>query len=135
MLEMILKQNELNQLFKHLPKEGVILIKGDLASGKTTLVKEFVNYLGIRDLVDSPTFSIMQKYFNDQYVVYHYDIYQKGFKSLLDNTLIENFFENALHLVEWGDENLKNCLERFGKKSIFIEIELFKDKRKYKIYE
>ncbi|MBK1992071.1 tRNA (adenosine(37)-N6)-threonylcarbamoyltransferase complex ATPase subunit type 1 TsaE [Campylobacter sp. 2018MI35] len=135
MLEIILKQNELNKLFEYLPKEGVILLKGDLASGKTTLVKEYVKYLGVKDLVDSPTFSIMQKYFNNQYTIYHYDIYQKGFKSLLDNALIENFFENALHLVEWGDENLKKCLDRFGKKSLFVEIEPFEDKRKYKIYE
>ena len=49
--------------------------------------------------------------------------------------LFENFFEKGLHLVEWGDENLRKALMKFGIFSTQIKISLKDDKRKYEIYE
>ncbi len=135
MKEFALAQNELELLFKELPNSGIILLCGDLASGKTTLVKEFCKFLGFNDEVSSPTFSLMQKYTQDVKVLYHYDLYRVGFKGILENGLFENFFEEALHLVEWGDENLREALEKMGLKSVRVELEFLENKRKYRIYE
>ncbi|EAL5465926.1 tRNA (adenosine(37)-N6)-threonylcarbamoyltransferase complex ATPase subunit type 1 TsaE, partial [Campylobacter coli] len=66
---------------------------------------------------------------------YHYDIYQEGLEGLLKNGLFENFFEEGLHLVEWGDENLKKALLKLGIPSLEIKISVEDDKRKYVIYE
>ena len=66
-----LLENELNELVRVLPKSGVVLLSGDLASGKTTLVKAIIKAHDIDESVTSPTFSLMQIYGKD---IYHYDI-------------------------------------------------------------
>ena len=135
MKEFILAQNELKELFKELPNQGIILLRGDLASGKTTLVREFSKYLGFKEDVSSPTFALMQKYNYKNKILYHYDFYQATFERILENGLFENFYEEALHLVEWGDDFLKKALEKMGLECLNIRIEFLKDKRKYVIYE
>ncbi len=119
-----------------MPDCGIIFLKGDLASGKTSLVQAFAKFKGIKESVNSPTFSIMQSYEGqNNFKLFHYDIYQNGFKVLLENGLFENFLENGLHLVEWGDEELKRCLNAFDIEVLSIEISLLKDenKRKYEL--
>lgn len=135
MKEFLLSQDELQEIFVFLPAEGIVFLEGDLASGKTAFVQEWLKSLGFKQEVCSPTFSIMQKYSFLSYEIYHYDIYQEGKEGLLRNGLFENFFEKGLHLVEWGNQDLKLSLERYGLKVTTIKIEIYQDKRKYKIYE
>ncbi|QOW64279.1 tRNA (adenosine(37)-N6)-threonylcarbamoyltransferase complex ATPase subunit type 1 TsaE [Campylobacter hepaticus] len=135
MREFILAKDELKLMLENLPKEGVVLLEGDLASGKTSLVQAWVKFLGLDEKIDSPTFSIMQKYKSQNICIYHYDIYQQGLEGLLVNGLFENFFEEGLHLVEWGDEKLKRALLKLGIVSVQIKISIEKNKRKYEIYE
>lgn len=135
MKEFILAKDEIKTMLQIMPKEGVVLLQGDLASGKTSLVQAWVKFLGLDARVDSPTFSTMQKYENHDICIYHYDIYQEGLEGLLANGLFENFFEKGLHLVEWGGENLKKTLMKFGISTIQIKISIKDDKRKYEIYE
>ena len=56
-------------------QNGVVILKGDLAAGKTTLVKAVVKAMGIDDEVTSPTFSLQQCYGDS---IYHYDLYNHG---------------------------------------------------------
>ncbi|EIJ6627649.1 tRNA (adenosine(37)-N6)-threonylcarbamoyltransferase complex ATPase subunit type 1 TsaE [Campylobacter upsaliensis] len=135
MREWILKQDELNELLKHLPNSGVVLLRGDLASGKTSLVQALLKKIGFDENANSPTFSLMQIYEKDAKKIYHYDIYQVGLNGILQNGLFENFFEEGLHLVEWGDENLEKALKKMGIKPYIIEIFPLNQKRKYVIYE
>ncbi|MCR6573150.1 tRNA (adenosine(37)-N6)-threonylcarbamoyltransferase complex ATPase subunit type 1 TsaE [Campylobacter insulaenigrae] len=135
MKELVLKQDELETLFRTMPKNGVVILKGELASGKTTLVQNFAKFLNISQKLNSPTFSIMQSYPFEDGVLYHYDIYQEGFDGLVKNGLIENFFEDGLHLVEWGDEKLKKYLDKYQIFNIILEIIPYENKRKYIIYE
>ncbi|ABK83266.1 tRNA (adenosine(37)-N6)-threonylcarbamoyltransferase complex ATPase subunit type 1 TsaE [Campylobacter fetus] len=121
--------DELDLIVKELPKSGVIVLQGDLASGKTTLVKSIVKSAGINENVSSPTFSVMQNYGN----IYHYDIYQNGFESIKKNGLFENFFEDGLHIVEWGDENLINMLGKYEIKVCVVKISVLNDKRIYEV--
>lgn len=60
MKEFILAKNEIKTMLQIMPKEGVVLLQGDLASGKTSLVQAWVKFLGLDVRVDSPTFSTMQ---------------------------------------------------------------------------
>ncbi|MCX2683125.1 tRNA (adenosine(37)-N6)-threonylcarbamoyltransferase complex ATPase subunit type 1 TsaE [Campylobacter sp. MIT 21-1685] len=135
MKEFILFQDELQVLFFHLPQDGVVLLRGEVASGKTTLVQKWVNFLGIQAEVHSPTFSLMQKYHKETLCVYHYDLYQVGLQGILANGLFEIFFEKALHCVEWGDEEVEKALGRLGITSTIVEIIALEQKRKYTIYE
>ena len=53
----------------------VILLRGDLGSGKTTFVKSLVKYLGSDDVVTSPTFTLLNTY-NGKFPIYHFDMYR-----------------------------------------------------------
>lgn len=129
----ILGIDELINLVQKLPKNGIIILKGNLASGKTTLVKEIAKFHGFAGVVNSPTFSIMQNYKCQNLEIFHYDIYQNGVKSLTQNGLFENFFEDGLHLVEWGDENLEKYFKKFELNYCTIEIKNLENKREYKV--
>lgn len=115
MIELNLGLGELDEVVKILPQSGVVILQGNLASGKTTLVKAIVKARGIDTEVTSPTFSVMQSY-GDK--IYHYDIYQNGLDAILQNGLFENLLEEGLHLVEWGDERLEKALENLGEKCV-----------------
>ena len=55
----------------------VFAITGNLGSGKTTLIKNFCAYLGVKDLVSSPTFPIINEYVcNSGQKIFHFDFYR-----------------------------------------------------------
>lgn len=132
MREFVLNEENLNELIEVLPKEGIVLLKGTLASGKTTLVRAISKFHGVKENVTSPTFSIMQIY-NADVKIFHYDIYQNGVSALITNGLFENLFEDGLHLVEWGDDELENLLKKYNLNFTIIKIKIFKDYRKYEV--
>ena len=113
-----------------LPKGGIVLLKGDLAAGKTTLVKAFVQSLGIGENVSSPTFSIMNIYDNR---VFHYDIYSEGVSKFIQNGLLENLELQGYHFIEWADEKLAEILNAYGFNFITVEIISHGEKREYRI--
>ena len=108
----------------------IVILRGDLASGKTTLVKTYVKALGLDDLVTSPTFSLQSVYSND---IYHYDIYNKTLEEFIALGMLEEFEKTGVHFVEWGDEKLQNLLIDYGYNVILVEIEKSDNKRLYKI--
>jgi tRNA threonylcarbamoyladenosine biosynthesis protein TsaE len=108
--------------------DGVVLLKGDLAAGKTTFVREFVKSLGLYVEVSSPTFSILNEYENR---VCHYDIYQNGIEGFLQSGLLEKLDEPKYHLIEWADKRFEEILTKMGFKYMKIEIETLGDKRGY----
>ena len=121
--------NELKKLVQD--KNMVILLQGDLASGKTTLVKNFVKDLGIDELVTSPTFSLQSIYGE---AIYHYDVYNKSLEEFISLGLLEEFEKEGLHFVEWGDDRLYELLNSYGFEVLKVSIEKLQDKRRYKIY-
>ena len=132
---MILKLTEINQFIEVLTnkinnRNIVVLLRGDLASGKTTLVQNFVASIGIDDIVTSPTFSIQSIYGNN---IYHYDVYNKSLEEFISLGLLEEFEKKGLHFVEWGDERLKILLNSYGFDVIVLEIEKLNNKRRYTI--
>jgi tRNA threonylcarbamoyladenosine biosynthesis protein TsaE len=112
-----------------LPEGGVVILKGDLASGKTSLTQAFAAYLGEEDVVTSPTFSLQQCYGER---LYHYDLYNKGLENFLALGLLEELDKEGYHLIEWGDERLKELLDSAGIETMMIEIDKENDKRVYK---
>ena len=116
--------NELDKLIIELPNSGIIALRGNLASGKTTLSQAI-----IKTQATSPTFSIMQEYDG----IYHYDIYQGGFKAIKQNGLYENFYEDGLHIVEWADDALIEFAKKNGLDICIVDIEICGDKRIYEV--
>lgn len=102
-----------------LPHGGVVVLQGDLASGKTTLTQAFSRFLGLEDAVTSPTFSLQQRYGEK---LYHYDLYNYGFEKFLSLGMMEELEREGYHLIEWGDETLIGWLKRAGMESIILTI-------------
>lgn len=127
--------SEINTIVKYLDEkindeDTIVILRGDLASGKTTLVKNFVKYLGIEDLVTSPTFSL-QAVYSDK--IYHYDVYNKTLSEFISLGMLEEFEKEGIHFVEWGDDELKDILDEYGYKVLVVKIEKLENKRLYKI--
>jgi tRNA threonylcarbamoyladenosine biosynthesis protein TsaE len=121
-----------NYLKNRLINDCIVILRGDLASGKTTLVKSFLKALGLEDLVTSPTFSLQAIYSNN---IFHYDVYNKTLGEFISLGMLEEFEKSGIHFVEWGDEKLEEILKDYGYEVILIEIEKKENKRLYKINE
>lgn len=122
--------DELKKILEN--RDCIVILRGDLASGKTTLVKHFVQSLGIEDLVNSPTFSLQVVYGED---IFHYDLYNKTLEEFISLGMLEEFEKSGLHFVEWGDTKLENILNDYGFDVVVIDILKNDDKRLYKIDE
>ena len=109
-------------------KNIVVILQGDLASGKTTLVKNFVKSCGIDDSVTSPTF-IVQSVYGDK--IYHYDIYNQELEKFIATGLLEEFEKNGIHFVEWGNDKLISILKEYGFEYLVVKIEKKDESREY----
>ena len=134
-MKYILKQDDLRPIVSKFGKkitQGVVILKGDLASGKTTLVKAVVKALGVEDEVTSPTFSLQQCYGDN---IYHYDIYNHGLEHFLSLGMLEELDKEGLHFVEWGDDELLKILVDAEIPTVVIEIVKTSqnDEREYRV--
>jgi tRNA threonylcarbamoyladenosine biosynthesis protein TsaE len=114
---------------------GVIILRGDLAAGKTTLTRVFVNAIhGLQEeVVTSPTFSLQHQYGEN---LFHYDIYNHGLDHFISLGMLEELDKEGLHFIEWGDERLEKILVDVGIATKVISIEkLADDLREYKVYD
>lgn len=129
-----LKLEELNILVDEIAKNfksGVVILRGDLACGKTTFVKAMAKKLGFDDDVTSPTFSLQQTYGER---IFHYDIYNHGLDHFISLGMLEELEKDGLHFIEWGDDKLIEILTSAGLEVMSIDIEkISDDSREYKV--
>jgi len=136
MKEITASLNELDQVVSYLndilPQNAIIFLRGDLATGKTTLTQAIAKAKGITSEVTSPTFSLQQCYLSERGEnLYHYDLYRLDHEAFMQMGLFEEFEKPGWHLVEWGSDALKSFLEGVGYNVALIEIEPYLKKRKY----
>ncbi|SFV53221.1 TsaE protein, required for threonylcarbamoyladenosine t(6)A37 formation in tRNA [hydrothermal vent metagenome] len=124
--------NQLEKVVTHInqtiPKNAIIFLTGNLASGKTTLTKAIAKSKGIKGEVTSPTFSLQQCY-GDNF--YHYDLYRIENEEFMQLALFEEFDKEGWHIIEWGGDELKNLLVNVGYIVFTVTITPYKDGRKY----
>ena len=111
----------------------VILLRGELGSGKTTLVKSVLKKMGINDCVTSPTFSIVNEYDFSENIIYHFDLYRIEKIEELDIIGFEDYiYSQNICFIEWPEIVLNNI----DLKYLDIEIRyLGEDKREIIINE
>lgn len=86
-----------------LKKGDLIVLCGDLGSGKTKFTEGFLTYFGLEDEISSPTFTIVNEYKKDNINIYHFDVYRLEDSSEFYAIGGDEYFENGICLVEWGE--------------------------------
>lgn len=82
----------------------VYALLGNLGVGKTIFTKGVAQGLGVREQVNSPTFTIVQIYDSGKMPFYHFDVYRIGDLEEMDEIGYEDYFYGqGLCLVEWAD--------------------------------
>ena len=106
----------LSDFFK---KGDLVFLFGEIGTGKTTFVKNFINNLQKKNQeniteVPSPTFNILNEYKIKNLDIYHYDLYRVKDKEELQNLGKIDENSNALVFVEWPELLKKNILNYIG---------------------
>lgn len=79
----------------------VVCLDGDLGSGKTTFARFFLQALGVRGEVPSPTFNLVLVYDTTVGEVWHFDLYRLTGAEEAYELGIEDAFADAISLIEW----------------------------------
>ncbi|MNO22698.1 tRNA threonylcarbamoyladenosine biosynthesis protein TsaE [compost metagenome] len=79
----------------------VIALDGDLGAGKTAFSQLFAKHLGVKDTVNSPTFTLIKEY-EGRLPFYHMDVYRLSLDEADELGLDEYFYGDGVTLVEWA---------------------------------
>tara|TARA_Y100000813_G_C24040212_1_gene294150 strand:- start:156 stop:566 length:411 start_codon:yes stop_codon:yes gene_type:complete len=83
---------------------NIILLKGELGTGKTTLIKSILKNLGIEENITSPTFSIVNQYSTSNLLINHFDLYRVKSLKELDVIGFEEYLDNeGISFIEWPE--------------------------------
>lgn len=88
---------------KKLKRGNIIVLSGELASGKTKFVQGVLEYFGLAEEISSPTFTIVNEYIKDDVNIYHFDVYRLSDTDEFYAMGGEEYFENGICLIEWGE--------------------------------
>jgi tRNA threonylcarbamoyladenosine biosynthesis protein TsaE len=111
----------------------LVLLRGDLGAGKTTLVKGIAEAFqaASRDDVTSPTFTLVHEYRGPQTNLYHIDLYRVDTPRQLETLGLDDLVAgNSVLLIEWGekfprftrDRDVDVLLERTGENERRIQV-------------
>lgn len=101
---------KLAKLFAQILKKGDILIlSGELGSGKTKFTEGILEFFNLQDEISSPTFTIVNEYTSYSSIpIYHFDVYRLEDEDEFSAIGGEEYFEKGICIIEWGEmiENL-----------------------------
>jgi tRNA threonylcarbamoyladenosine biosynthesis protein TsaE len=104
------KKEQLGKVVRIILKEyedyRVFAFYGELGSGKTTVIQEICRELEMQDVVNSPTFSVVNEYWSNdnKMVVYHFDFYRiRKLEEVFDFGYEEYFFSGNFCFIEWPE--------------------------------
>ena len=107
-------------------KSDIIVLNGELGSGKTAFMHGVAKHFNIEDQICSPTFTIVNEYTNkNNDYIYHFDVYRLEDEIEFIEQIGTHYFENGICFIEWG-EIIKNILP---KNTIYVDIK--KDENEY----
>ena len=92
-------------IIEELGERRVVLLRGSMGAGKTTLVSRIAKCLGAEDTVTSPTFALVNQYEGANMRIYHFDFYRiDRIEEVFDLGYEEYFYSGELCLVEWPEK-------------------------------
>lgn len=94
-----------SEIIPYLQRFPVAAFYGEMGAGKTTFIKSLCQTLGVTDVVNSPTFSLINEYKTAQgESVYHFDFYRmKTLTEVYDLGYEDYFYSGCLCLIEWPE--------------------------------
>ena len=120
---------------------AIIVLTGELGSGKTKFVEGFLEYYNLQDEISSPTFNLVNEYCTENCSIYHFDVYRLETSDEFYEFGGEEYFSKGICIIEWG-EIIQDILPKdyiqiiFTKDSLDenkrnLELKLFGDSQKY----
>ncbi|MDB5226812.1 MAG: tsaE [Bacteroidota bacterium] len=119
------------EIVKLLENSNILCFYGDLASGKTTLIKQICEQLNVSDAVSSPTYPIINEYQYPKGIVYHIDLYRlKSIDEALNIGIEEYLYSGNPCFIEWPDnfetllpeDHIKIFIRKLDEQTRTIEI-------------
>ena len=86
-----------------LNKNSVIVLSGDLGSGKTKFTEGILKYFGLENEISSPTFTIVNEYNTQNFNIYHFDLYRLADVDEFYAMGGDEYLHNGLCIFEWGE--------------------------------
>lgn len=114
--------NFAKNLAKELKKGDIIVLSGELGSGKTKFTEGILTYFGLENEISSPTFTIVNEYTTNHVPIYHFDVYRLSDTDEFYAMGGEEYFENGICIIEWG-EMIEDILPKHYTKITFSKID------------
>jgi len=106
----------------------VFAFNGSMGAGKTTFIKAVCEILGVEEVINSPTFAIVNEYETDRgNIIYHFDCYRlKNIQEALNLGAEEYLYSGNLCFIEWA-QNIEHILPESTK---MVDITIIDDKNR-----
>lgn len=109
-MELIYKLSEIekasNFVLKNVNRD-VILITGEVGMGKTTLIKEYCKLIGVEEIVNSPTYTLINEYQNKSGKIVHMDLYRVEDINEINELGLFEYLDKNIVIIEWPEIILK----------------------------
>ncbi len=87
-----------------IPAGSVIYLHGDLGAGKTTLVRGLISGLGFTAPITSPTYTLVESYVFEEFILYHFDLYRLNEPDELESIGVRDMVGGeAISIFEWPE--------------------------------
>lgn len=116
-----------SKLASKLDRGDIIVLSGDLGSGKTKFTEGFLSHWELEDEISSPTFTIVNEHKKDDTNIYHLDVYRLADMGEFYSIGGTEYFTNGICVIEWG-ELIEDILPQN-----YIKISFSKDDNDYSI--
>lgn len=113
--------NFAQKIASKLTKHDIIILNGDLGSGKTKFTEGLLSYFNLKDEISSPTFNIVNEYISDLFTIFHFDVYRLNSADEFYELGGMEYFDRGLCIIEWG-EYIKELLPKH-----YIQIDFKRD--------
>lgn len=94
------------QFVQNMGGNTVFAFYGKMGAGKTTFIKAICEELGVKDVITSPTFAIVNEYRSEETaeLIYHFDFYRiKKLDEVYDMGYEDYFYSGAVCFIEWPE--------------------------------